>query len=51
MEGKLVFTTDRSVSKGQNIMNMQSFPSWKPGIYLISVQQDKEVQMGKLVYQ
>jgi Secretion system C-terminal sorting domain len=51
IEGKLVFAINKSVNKGQNIIYIQSLPSWKPGIYLISVQQGKITQHGKLVYQ
>jgi hypothetical protein len=51
VEGKLVFATDKNVNKGENMIYLQSTPAWKPGVYLISVQQANVTQRGKLVYQ
>jgi hypothetical protein len=51
MGGKLVLSTNKNVNSGQNIVYMQGPPSWKQGVYIISVQQGKIIQRGKLAYQ
>jgi hypothetical protein len=51
MSGKLVFTTNKNVNKGQNVIYMQTSAAWRRGVYIIVVTQDKNIQQGKLVYQ
>ncbi|TMI68367.1 MAG: T9SS type A sorting domain-containing protein, partial [Bacteroidetes bacterium] len=50
-EGKIVFTTDRGVSKGHIIIPVQGHSSWRPGVYFITVQQGIMIQRKKLIYQ
>jgi len=49
INGKVMLNKRETVNKGQNIIYVQSLPSWTPGIYLVSVQQGNEVQKGKLM--
>jgi PKD repeat protein len=49
ISGRLVNTIHESVNRGQNIIYLQSLPAWKPGMYLISVQQANDIQHGKLI--
>jgi hypothetical protein len=49
--GKIVFTTDRGVSRGHTIIPVQGHLSWRPGVYFITVQQGTIIQRKKLVYQ
>jgi hypothetical protein len=51
MGGRIVFSTNKIVTMGQNIIHLQTLPAWKPGVYLISVQQGSMNQRGQLVYQ
>ncbi len=51
VEGKLVFTVDRGVSAGHNIIPVQGHSSWRAGVYFITVQQGDMVERKKLVYQ
>lgn len=49
ISGRLVQTLHENVSRGQNIIYVQSLPSWKPGIYLVTVKQRGSVQQAKLI--
>ena len=51
ISGREFSVIQKTVSKGQNIFYMENMPSWKPGMYLVSVQQGKNIQRGKLLYQ
>jgi glucose/arabinose dehydrogenase len=51
ISGRQVSTVHESVNKGQNIIYLQNMPFWKPGMYIVSVQQGKDIQRGKLLYQ
>jgi len=51
MDGKTVLNESRSVSKGQNMINMQSMPGWNRGIYIISIKQGEIVLQAKWMYQ
>jgi hypothetical protein len=51
LEGKTVLTESKAVSRGQNMIYMQSMPSWNKGIYIISIQQGDMVQQAKWMYQ
>jgi len=50
INGREVSTVHENVNKGENIIYLQSMPSWKPGVYMVSVQQGKDIQLGKLLY-
>ena len=50
INGREISTIHEKSNKGQNIISVQSMPSWQPGVYMISVQQGKDVQRGKLLY-
>lgn len=49
INGRLINIIHESVNRGQNIIYLQSISAWKPGIYLVSVQQGSAVQHGKLI--
>ncbi|HET6993913.1 MAG TPA: T9SS type A sorting domain-containing protein, partial [Chitinophagaceae bacterium] len=49
INGKLISTIHETVNKGQNIIYIQSQPSWMPGTYVITAQQGSDVQKGKLM--
>jgi len=51
MDGKTILSESRAVSKGQNMIYMQSVPSWNKGVYIISIQQGSSVQQAKWMYQ
>jgi hypothetical protein len=49
INGRVVATLKETVNKGENIIYIQSQPSWTSGIYLVTVQQGNEIQKGKLM--
>jgi glucose/arabinose dehydrogenase len=49
INGKAVRTIRESVNRGQNIIYLQNEPTWRAGVYIVSVQQGSDVQQGKLV--
>ncbi|MEO8403153.1 MAG: T9SS type A sorting domain-containing protein, partial [Chitinophagaceae bacterium] len=51
INGRLISTSNRSVGKGQNILTMENMPAWKPGMFVVSVQEGNLMQQGKLLYQ
>jgi hypothetical protein len=51
MTGRPVTTFHETVNKGQNIIYLQNRPSWKPGMYLVTVQQGNVSKRGKMLYQ
>lgn len=50
-DGKAISATKKDVVKGLNTINMQSLPSWKAGVYVVTVQQDERIQQVKWIYQ
>jgi hypothetical protein len=49
ISGRLVSTVHETVNRGQNLIYLQNQPAWKPGMYLVTVQQGNDIQQGKLV--
>ncbi len=49
ISGREVTVVHESVNRGQNIIYLQNLPSWSPGMYLLTVQQDNNIQQGKLI--
>jgi hypothetical protein len=49
INGRQVSLIHESVNKGQNLIYIQSKPSWISGMYLVSVQYGSDVQQGKLI--
>jgi PKD domain/Secretion system C-terminal sorting domain len=50
MNGRPVSVFYESAHKGRNTIYLQRMPGWKPGVYIISVQQGIDIQRGKLIY-
>jgi glucose/arabinose dehydrogenase len=50
VNGKLVYTVHENVNKGQNVMYLQDMPAWKPGVYMVTVQQGHDKQQAKMLY-
>jgi PKD repeat protein len=51
INGRLISSSNRNVGKGQNILTMENMPGWKPGMFVVSVQEGNVMQQGKLLYQ
>jgi glucose/arabinose dehydrogenase len=49
MSGKLINTINETVSRGPNIIYVQNEPIWKPGMYVVSIQQGEVMQQGKFI--
>lgn len=49
VNGRLVQSIQENVNKGQNIIYLQNMPAWKPGMYLLTIQQGSDMQQGKLI--
>lgn len=49
--GRLIQALNKSVTKGLNTLYMKKERSWKPGIYVVSVQQGHSTQQGKMLCQ
>ncbi len=47
--GVIVQRIIESVHKGNNVIYLQNLPQWRAGIYVITVQQDNEVQHAKFI--
>ena len=51
ISGREFSVIQKPVNKGANIIYMEKMPARKAGMYMITVQQGKEIQRGKLLYQ
>ncbi len=49
ISGRLVSTVHETVNRGKNLIYLQNQPAWKPGMYMVTVQQGNDIQQGKLV--
>lgn len=49
INGKQIRSLQESVSRGQNIIYIENLPVWKPGMYLLTVQQGADIQQGKII--
>jgi hypothetical protein len=49
INGRTVSLIHETVNRGQNLIYIQGQPSWRSGMYLISMQQGNDVQQGKLI--
>ena len=47
--GRLVHTVKEGVNKGQNVIYIKGIPSWLPGIYFVSVNNNGATKLGKLI--
>jgi hypothetical protein len=48
MSGKKMYASDRSLTKGMNVIKINDIARWQKGIYLVSVQSETGVQWQKL---
>ncbi|MEI9808188.1 MAG: T9SS type A sorting domain-containing protein [Bacteroidota bacterium] len=51
MSGRPIETVRGTINKGQNLIYLQGKPTWKPGMYLVTVEQGANIQRGKFLYQ
>ncbi len=47
--GIIVQRLVESVHKGNNVVYLQNLPQWRPGMYIVTVQQDNEIQHAKFI--
>jgi len=48
MSGKKLYASDRSLTKGLNVITINDIVRWQKGMYLVSVQSETGVQWQKL---
>ncbi len=49
LSGRVLLTSKEHVSKGQNMIHVQSLPNWAPGVYLLDVQDQNGTQQLKFL--
>ncbi|MBC7948242.1 MAG: PQQ-dependent sugar dehydrogenase [Chitinophagaceae bacterium] len=49
ISGKVLKTLNETVNRGHNLIYVQNEPTWKAGIYILTIHQGNEIRQGKLV--